>query len=381
MEFNISITNITVGITIENSSFILNPEVTTIIVVFTLLALVIIPGNLLVLLSIRFNSRLRSPECILLLSLSVADLMVGLFLLPAKIVGLMSLRWARRFMWCDMTIFLTLFVLSASLLNLLGVAFDRCLAISYTLRYNSFMTVTKMCFAIVTLWLTAFTVAFLPLSGVGAKSVETQYFEHPCCFSDILEETYMRLYFVFMCAIPTALITTAYFKIFLLARNQARRITSLRMYIEELSTQNGGPINSHRPIRFARESKAARTVATVIGLFYLCWIPFFVSILLTTFKQEAVSYLHTAFVTCLAYSNSAFNPVIYGWLNQEFKTTYKRLVRGFLRFTRPSFLSNNRVTRIKKFSVRQTVTATISATQSEKASQNFRPIACCTRNL
>ena len=88
-------------------------------------------------------------------------------------------------------------------------------------------------------------------------------YRDPCCFSDILEESYMGLYFAFICATPTVLITTAYLKIFLLARSQARRITSLRMYIEELSTYNGGPMNSPRPIRFARESKAAKTIGKV----------------------------------------------------------------------------------------------------------------------
>lgn len=267
MEFNFSIANITSRTNLysanERVSLILSPHITIIIVVFILLAIVIIAGNLLVLVSIRFNSRLRSPECILILSLSVADLMVGLFLLPVKIVELMSLHRARKFMWCDMTISLTLFVLSACLMNLVTVAFDRCLAISYTMRYNSFMTVPKVCFGIVMVWLTAFTVAFLPLSGVGTKSVKTQHLGRPCCFSDILEETYMGLYFAFICATPTVLITTAYLKIFLLARSQARRISSLRMYIEELSTYNGGPMNSPRPIRFARESKAAKTIGKV----------------------------------------------------------------------------------------------------------------------
>ena len=267
MEFNFSIANQTSGTNLypanERVSLILSPHITIIIVVFILLAIVIIAGNLLVLVSIRSNSRLRSPECILILSLSVADLMVGLFLLPVKIVELMYLHRARKFMWCDMTISLTLFVLSACLMNLVTVAFDRCLAISYTLRYNSFMTVPKVCFGIVMVWLTAFTVAFLPLSGVGTKSVKTQHLGRPCCFSDILEESYMGLYFAFICATPTVLITTAYLKIFLLARSQARRITSLRMYIEELSTYNGGPMNSPRPIRFARESKAAKTIGKV----------------------------------------------------------------------------------------------------------------------
>ena len=246
-----------------SSSLNLSQESIINIVFFILLALTIIAANLLVLASIRFNPRLRSPEYVLILSLSVADLMVGLFLLPVRIMDLLSTQWVTKLMWCNMTISLTLFILSASLLNLLAVAMDRYLAISYSLKYNSFITVTKMCFAIVMVWLTAFTVSFLPLLGVGTKSVEINRFRHPCRFADTLEETYLGLYFAFICATPTVLITAAYFKIFLLARSQERRIASLRMYVEELSAKEREPRQSSKPIFFTRESKAAKTIGKI----------------------------------------------------------------------------------------------------------------------
>ncbi|XP_078355888.1 adenosine receptor A2b-like [Oculina patagonica] len=385
MHLNTTKSNITNATSLSadswNPLFDLKPEVIVNIVLFIILALAIILANLLVLASIRTNSRLRSPEYILILSLSLSDLMVGVFLIPARTLELFSIEYTRQFVWCKMTICLTLLSLSASLLNLLAVTMDRFLAISYSLKYKSFITLSRIYLTIAAVWITALTVSLVPLFGAGTKSVEISRPQHLCRFADVLEETYLVLYFVFICVMPTMLITVAYFKIFLLARSQERRIASLQVYDVEGSEQATVRKQSSKQIIFIRDSKAARTIAIVIGLFYLCWVPFFADILVTIFKQEAVSYLFTAIVSCIVYSNSAINPLVYGCLNQEFKNTYKRLVKRLFHPTRPRCLSDDatvtQVTIMRKvFEKNATVTATIPATQLETVSQNFRPGSC-----
>ena len=257
---NSSITNARGSAENENYSLDLSPEVFVNIVFFILLALTIILVNLLVLASIRVNLRLRSPEYMLILSLSLADLMVGMFLLPVRTLELFSIESTREFMWCKLTICLTLSSLSASLLNLLAVTMDRFLAISYSLKYNNFVTLNKMYLTIAVVWITALTVSFLPLVGAGAKTVEINRVQHLCRFADILKETYLVLYFVFICATPTLVITAAYFKIFLLARNQERRIASLMVYCEDNLHQPSLRKHSSRQILFNRESKAVKTI-------------------------------------------------------------------------------------------------------------------------
>ena len=196
---NSSITNARSSSAVNgNSSLDLSPEVIVNIVFFILLSLTIILVNLLVLASIRVNLRLRSPEYMLILSLSLADLMVGVFLLPVRTLELFSIESTREFMWCKLTICLTLSSLSASLLNLLAVTVDRFLAISYSLKYNNFVTLNKMYVTIAVVWVTALTVSFLPLVGAGAKTMEINRVQHLCRFADILKETYLVLYFVFI---------------------------------------------------------------------------------------------------------------------------------------------------------------------------------------
>jgi len=146
---------------------------------------------------------------------------------------------------------------------------DRFLAISYSLKYNNFVTLNKMYLTIAAVWITALTVSFLPLVGAGAKTVEINRVQHLCRFADILEETYLVLYFVFICATPTVVITAAYFKIFLLARSQERRIASLMVYCEDNLQQPSLRKHSSRQILFNRESKAVKTIGKVVK--YLDW--------------------------------------------------------------------------------------------------------------
>lgn len=243
-----------------NPSLDLKPEVIVNTVFFIILVLTIIPANLLVLASIRANPRLRSPEYILILSLSLSDLMVGVFLISARTLELLSIEYTRQFMWCKMTICLTLLSLSASLLNLLAVTMDRFMAISYSLKYKTFITLSRIYVTIAAVWITALTVSLVPLFGAGTKSVEISRRQQLCRFADVLEESYLVLYFVFICATPAVLITVAYFKIFLLARSQERRIASLMVYDKECSEQMAVRKQSSKQIIFIRESKAAKTI-------------------------------------------------------------------------------------------------------------------------
>lgn len=117
--------------------------------------------------------------------------------------------------------------------------------------------------------------------------------------------------------------------------------------------------------------------AIVIGLFYICWSPFFAEILLTIFRKEAVSYVLVAVTACAVYSNSAINPLVYGFLNQDFKNTYKQLVKKLFRSCRPKALSKNAqvspITMAHKESEQQTITAAIPTTPIETVSQNSHP--------
>ncbi|KAL4232421.1 octopamine receptor [Mactra antiquata] len=99
--------------------------------------------------------------------------------------------------------------------------------------------------------------------------------------------------------------------------------------------------------KFKRETKAAKTLAIIVGAFILCWCPFFTIYLLGAFCQDCVSDLVFAIFFWLGYCNSALNPCIYALFARDFRFAFKRLLsckrrKGFTQAARADYVTGAR---------------------------------------
>uniref|UniRef100_A0A183KH77 G_PROTEIN_RECEP_F1_2 domain-containing protein n=1 Tax=Schistosoma curassoni TaxID=6186 RepID=A0A183KH77_9TREM len=83
--------------------------------------------------------------------------------------------------------------------------------------------------------------------------------------------------------------------------------------------------------KFAREQKAAKTLGIIMGLFIICWLPFFVCNILIAFNPYSLNQNNVfkqvhILVTWLGYINSCINPIIYAHSMHEFRRAFKRLL-------------------------------------------------------
>lgn len=86
-------------------------------------------------------------------------------------------------------------------------------------------------------------------------------------------------------------------------------------------------IEEKQKISLSKERRAARTLGIIMGVFILCWVPFFILYIVTPFcptccpSDELIDFL-----TWLGYINSAVNPIIYTIFNLDFRKAFKKLL-------------------------------------------------------
>lgn len=260
-------------------------------------------GNAVVLFSIARTKNLQTVSNFYIVSLALADLVVGLLMSPIYI-GLTVLR-----AWPDSTHplyklenFFWIQTLVATTFSLVAVSIDRYLAVTSVFRYHFIMTKEKSQCIIILLWTASFALA-LPTLLVSSPEA-----------ASVLWVTTQVLTMV----IPLTIIVFCYHHIFKAARKQIKHIAST--------------IRSQENIEAIKNKKAATTMAIVIGVFALMYFPNFVfSLVEFTTKghcKKMLVYRDWLWAILVAFGNSACNPWIYALRMNDFKKAFRRILCG-----------------------------------------------------
>ncbi|KAJ3584972.1 hypothetical protein NHX12_013695 [Muraenolepis orangiensis] len=73
------------------------------------------------------------------------------------------------------------------------------------------------------------------------------------------------------------------------------------------------------------EKKITRMVLLVVAVFVLCWMPFYVVQLVSVFHAPPDPVVTQLFVA-LSYANSGANPILYGFVSDNFRRSFQRIV-------------------------------------------------------
>ncbi|CAH1252990.1 DRD2 [Branchiostoma lanceolatum] len=77
--------------------------------------------------------------------------------------------------------------------------------------------------------------------------------------------------------------------------------------------------------------KLTKSFVVVIVVFTICWLPFCVTMFWSVFSPTPVPRLVDMATLMLGYSNSCWNPIIYGVMNNKFRAVFKEILRKIFR--------------------------------------------------
>lgn len=309
--------------------FILNSVFLVLIMLATLF------GNALVITAVYLFHRLRRMTNFFIISLAVSDLLVALGHLPLRIdESVHNNNWCfdktpNDVTTCAYWIVMDTVFSCASICNLVVISIDRFLAITKPFEYQNRMTKRVGFSLIAFVWLYAMLWGVLSLVDWTRDPNSTR--EH--IFVDFNTRTNERkcgkndkVYYTSAMAVafflPLLIVIVTYSCVFRVAFTQAKAVALL------------DPNKGKKHI--LRELKATKTIAVVIGVFMVCWLPSFILIVLSLWCKQCFTPFVTnkdlslavriIFVFVLPVMNSSLNPVIYTVFNQEFRMAFSRML-------------------------------------------------------
>lgn len=189
-------------------------------------------------------------------------------------------------------------------------------------RYKTVVTPRRAAVAIAGCWILSLVVGLTPMFGwnnLGA--VQRAWAANgsagepviKCEFEKVISMEYMVYFNFFVWVLPPLLLMAlVYLEVFYLIRRQLSK---------KVSASSGDP---HK--YYGKELKIAKSLALILLLFALSWLPLHILNCITLFcpschKPSLLTYI----AIFLTHGNSAMNPIVYAFRIQKFRVTFLKI--------------------------------------------------------
>ncbi|XP_044072731.1 trace amine-associated receptor 13c-like [Siniperca chuatsi] len=301
-------------------------EATLIYSLLSCITLLTVVLNLLVIISISHFRQLHTTTSLLILSLAVADFLVGFLQMPVEILLFRGCWFLGDFI-CAVNCFLAFVVVSVSVGNMVLISVDRYVAICDPMFYSTKVTMKRVQLCICLCWI---------FSALHSSWILRDLLKQPdrynsCHGECVVVMNYVEGAFDLVATFfgPIIVIVVLYMKVFVVAVSQAR---AMRSHIAAVTLQHSKTITAKKS-----EMKAARTLGVVVVVFLLCSCPYYC--FTVSAENNLLGASSAAIEIWLLYFNSCLNPVIYAFFYPWFRKSIKLIVT--LQILKPSSCEAN----------------------------------------
>ena len=290
-------------------------------ILFSFIIIISVIGNLLVIITFVVNKHMRSVTNIFILSLAISDLLVILTCTPVYIATTITTFWTIGSFACKLLPFITVFVVSCSSLTLCCIAFDRYYAIIHPLKLKFLQTPVRATILQSIVWVISaatsipysFFFEIVDMAACKINDEESKLF----CMAHGHDEI--------MAAYETVVIPIVLLLGPFLFMSVMYAVICHKLWIQR---PIGARTQQTYDGRLRLKKKAIKMLITVVILFVLCWSPILsfnaiankYNVQVTT---ETVSL--RAYLQCLGLSSCCWNPIVYAFMNENFRKAFATL--------------------------------------------------------
>ena len=324
----------------------------------------------------RINSKIANWYIV---NMSVADFTVGLFPLTLSIIWSLKGWWMFGEVLCKIYLFVNSVTTTVPVYTIICISLDRYWLLTKKLNYPKYATKTKAVVFIVSMW--TFCIVFF--------GIDTYAWIHITGFDEVIDYSYncelestfyypfqlfgIAFFFILPLVVLTTLNLIVYFNIYQRSRGFVQsKPVALQSKTEPISASsvqgqfgttetnlgNSNPgsgkgvsestisisvqkkdqkkVKADKPQdkkreEFHRHRKAAITLAVLVGVFVVCWLPFCIAAFMSAFCGECIPSQVWSATSYLLWGNSMLNPLLYAAMNVHFRENFIKFL-GLNRF-------------------------------------------------
>ncbi|XP_061406010.1 trace amine-associated receptor 4-like [Lethenteron reissneri] len=299
------------------------PEYAEVILIAMIISIILnMFGNTLIIAAILYFKQLQVLPNAFTFSLSVADILVGVVVMPFYMNQCVYNCWFYGHAFCKVHHFLHAFLPTASTMHLCCIGYDRYLAICDPFHYQERFTRRTAAIALAATWLGSLLYVVPIMLDWIVIGIEEMVAERTCPDNCIffMNKVFSSCGAFFSFMLPMGIMTVTYAKIYRIARKQARSIGAQQ---HGMLGQTALGFNKQQWAAMKREHNATKTVSIILGIFMICWAPFFSTIVIDPYLNYTTKPVVWEMLNWIGHVNSAINPFLYGGFNRTFRNAIR----------------------------------------------------------